>query len=206
MSARPSRIGSPTTRPVTPWVTRVGTAPLGLLEAVAGLELVELPDATECCGFGGTFAVKNADTSSAMVIDKCRAIESTGAEVCTAVDGSCLLQIGGRLSRERAGARTLHLTEILASQEPVTRPFPAAAHERSPTGSCARTCATRPRRSRQTRAGSWPSSPTGRSSAKRAGRSRPTWSRSSTGTGAVRVAVTAAGGRVHWAPTRRRRT
>ena len=100
-------------------VTRVGTAPLRLLEAVAGLELVELPDATECCGFGGTFAVKNADTSSAMVIDKCRAIVSTGAEVCTAVDGSCLLQIGGRLSRERAGARTMHLAEILAAQEPV---------------------------------------------------------------------------------------
>jgi L-lactate dehydrogenase complex protein LldE len=100
-------------------VTRVGTAPRRLLEAVAGLELVELPDATECCGFGGTFAVKNAATSSAMVIDKCGAIASTGAEVCTAVDGSCLLQIGGRLSRERAGVRTMHLTEILASQEPV---------------------------------------------------------------------------------------
>ncbi len=100
-------------------VTRVGTAPQRLLEAVKGLELVELPDATECCGFGGTFAVKNADTSGAMVIDKCRAIASTGAEVCAAVDGSCLLQIGGRLSRERAGARTMHLAEILAAQEPV---------------------------------------------------------------------------------------
>ncbi len=95
-------------------VARVGDAPLRLLEAVDGLELVELPDARECCGFGGTFAVKNADTSSAMVIDKCRAIASTGAAVCTALDCSCLLQIGGRLSRERTGVRTLHLAEILA--------------------------------------------------------------------------------------------
>jgi L-lactate dehydrogenase complex protein LldE len=98
-------------------VTRVGTAPLRLLEAVDGLELVELPEASECCGFGGTFALKNADTSSAMVADKCRAILSTGAEVCTALDGSCLLQIGGRLSRLRAGTRTLHLAEILTARE-----------------------------------------------------------------------------------------
>ena len=98
-------------------VTRVGDAPLRLLEAVDGLELVELPNADECCGFGGTFAMKNADTSSAMVIDKCRAIVSTGATVCTALDGSCLLQIGGRLSRERANARTLHLAEILAQTD-----------------------------------------------------------------------------------------
>jgi L-lactate dehydrogenase complex protein LldE len=96
-------------------VTQVGDAPLRLLGAVAGLELVELPDARECCGFGGTFAVKNAETSTAMVSDKCRAIVSTGATVCTAVDGSCLLQIGGRLERERAPVRALHLAEILAS-------------------------------------------------------------------------------------------
>jgi L-lactate dehydrogenase complex protein LldE len=96
-------------------VARVGDAPLRLLRAVRGLDLVELPDATECCGFGGTFAVKNADTSSAMLADKCRAVMSTGAEVCTAVDGSCLMQIGGGLARARAGVRTMHLAEILAS-------------------------------------------------------------------------------------------
>ena len=95
-------------------VTRVGDAPRRLLAAVDGLDLVELPDAEVCCGFGGMFAVKNADTSSAMVADKCRAIVSTGAGVCTAVDGSCLLQIGGRLSREGAAVRTMHLAEILA--------------------------------------------------------------------------------------------
>jgi L-lactate dehydrogenase complex protein LldE len=96
-------------------VTRVGDAPFRLLAAVRGLELVELPAADECCGFGGMFAVKNADTSAAMLADKCSAVLSTGAEVCTAVDGSCLMQIGGGLSRQRAGVRTMHLAEILAS-------------------------------------------------------------------------------------------
>ena len=95
-------------------VTRAGDAPLRLLRAVRGLELVELGDATECCGFGGTFSVKNADVSTAMLADKCTAILETGAEVCTAVDGSCLLHIGGGLSRARTGVRTMHLAEILA--------------------------------------------------------------------------------------------
>src|SRR5207249_12260619 len=80
-------------------VTRVGDAPLRLLRRVRELELVELADAEECCGFGGTFAVKNAHTSSAMLADKCAKIEQSGAEVCTALDASCLLQIGGRLAR-----------------------------------------------------------------------------------------------------------
>jgi L-lactate dehydrogenase complex protein LldE len=96
-------------------VTHVGDAPLRLLRAVYGLELVELPDADECCGFGGTFAVKNAETSSAMLADKCRHVAATGASVCTAVDSSCLMQIGGGLSRAKAGVRALHLAEILAS-------------------------------------------------------------------------------------------
>jgi L-lactate dehydrogenase complex protein LldE len=95
-------------------VTCVGDAPLRLLGAVEGLELVELPQARECCGFGGTFAVKNSDTSTAMAIDKCAAIVSSGADVVTALDSSCLLQIGGRLSREGAEVRALHLAEILA--------------------------------------------------------------------------------------------
>jgi L-lactate dehydrogenase complex protein LldE len=96
-------------------VTKVGDAPLRLLAAVRGLELVDLPAAAECCGFGGTFAVKNADTSAAILADKCSAVLATGAEVCTAVDGSCLMQIGGGLSRGRTGVRTMHLAEILAS-------------------------------------------------------------------------------------------
>ena len=96
-------------------VAHVGDAPLRLLRAVQGLELVDLPEAEECCGFGGTFAVKNAETSSAMLADKCSAVIASGAEVCTAVDGSCLLQIGGGLSRRETGIRTMHLAEILAS-------------------------------------------------------------------------------------------
>lgn len=96
-------------------VTRVGDAPLRLLRNVRGLELVDLPRTDECCGFGGTFSIKNPETSSAMLTDKCEAVESTGADFCTAVDGSCLLQIGGGLSRRGAGIRTVHLAEILAS-------------------------------------------------------------------------------------------
>lgn len=94
---------------------RVGDKPLRLLRHVAGLDLVELPDAEVCCGFGGTFAVKNADTSTAMLADKMRSVLGTRAEVCTAGDSSCLMHIGGGLSRLRAGVRTVHLAEILAS-------------------------------------------------------------------------------------------
>ena len=95
-------------------VLRLGEAPLRLLRAVRGLELVDLPRADECCGFGGTFAVKNPDTSAAMLDDKLRNLLGTGAEVCTAADNSCLLHIGGGLSRRRAGVRAIHLAEILA--------------------------------------------------------------------------------------------
>jgi L-lactate dehydrogenase complex protein LldE len=92
----------------------VGDRPLRLLRAVRGIDLVELPEADQCCGFGGTFAVKNADTSIAMVSDKVRTILDTGAEVCVSADNSCLMHIGGALSRQRAGVRTMHLAEILA--------------------------------------------------------------------------------------------
>jgi L-lactate dehydrogenase complex protein LldE len=93
----------------------VGDAPLRLLRAVRGLDLVELPDASECCGFGGTFAVKNADVSLAMLADKLRHVRATGAEVCTAADCSCLMHIGGGLRRTGAPVRTMHLAEILQS-------------------------------------------------------------------------------------------
>jgi L-lactate dehydrogenase complex protein LldE len=97
-------------------VTRVGDAPLRLLRNVRGLELLELSGERECCGFGGTFALKNAETSSAMLADKCSAVQDSGADVCTAVDGSCLLQIGGGLSRRGSSCRVVHLAEILAAQ------------------------------------------------------------------------------------------
>jgi L-lactate dehydrogenase complex protein LldE len=96
---------------------RVGDAPLKLLRAVRGIDLVELPQADECCGFGGTFAVKNADTSMAMLGTKLRCILDTRAEMCASADNSCLMQIGGALHRQRAGVGTIHLAEILASTE-----------------------------------------------------------------------------------------
>jgi L-lactate dehydrogenase complex protein LldE len=98
-------------------VARLGEAPLRLLRAVRSLELVDLSNASECCGFGGTFSVKNAATSSAMVADKCACIEASGAEVCTAADPSCLLNIGGALSRRGSRVRVQHLAEILAARE-----------------------------------------------------------------------------------------
>ncbi|WP_082159282.1 (Fe-S)-binding protein [Micromonospora sp. HK10] len=101
---------------------RVGDRPLRLLRAVRGLDLVELPQAEQCCGFGGTFAVKNADTSTAMLADKMRHVLATRADVCTAGDASCLMHIGGGLSRLRAGVRTVHLAEILAATEADTDP------------------------------------------------------------------------------------
>jgi L-lactate dehydrogenase complex protein LldE len=94
----------------------VGDRPLRLLRAVRGIDLVELEEAQECCGFGGTFAVKNADTSIAMLSDKLRRVLDTRAEVCTAADNSCLMHIGGALRRQRTGVRTLHLAEILAAR------------------------------------------------------------------------------------------
>ncbi|HEX9057459.1 MAG TPA: (Fe-S)-binding protein [Ktedonobacterales bacterium] len=93
----------------------LGDAPMRLLRAVRGIDLVELPDAEVCCGFGGTFAVKNADTSMAMLTDKVRGILDTRCEVCTAADNSCLMHIDGALHRQRAGVRTVHIAEILAS-------------------------------------------------------------------------------------------
>jgi L-lactate dehydrogenase complex protein LldE len=97
-------------------VVRVGDAPLQLLRHVSGLQLVAFARDQECCGFGGTFAIKNAEVSSAMLWDKCDAVEEAGPEYCTAVDGSCLMHIGGGLSRRRSGVRTIHLAEILAAQ------------------------------------------------------------------------------------------
>jgi L-lactate dehydrogenase complex protein LldE len=93
---------------------RVGDRPMRLLRQVAGLDLVELPDADQCCGFGGTFALKNSAVSTAMLTDKLRAIEASGADRCAAGDASCLMHIGGGLSRAGSPARTVHLAEILA--------------------------------------------------------------------------------------------
>ncbi len=95
----------------------LGDGPESLLKAVKGIDLVPLPNLERCCGFGGTFAVKNADVSSAMLAEKVRDVQNTRAEACTACDNSCLMHIGGALHRQRTGIRTLHLAEILAAQE-----------------------------------------------------------------------------------------
>lgn len=96
---------------------RVGDRPEQLLQGVRGITLVDLPQATECCGFGGTFAMKNADVSVAMGSDKVRHVRDTQAEVLVAGDNSCLAHIGGLLGRQQAGVRTMHLSEVLASTE-----------------------------------------------------------------------------------------
>jgi L-lactate dehydrogenase complex protein LldE len=95
----------------------VGDRPERLLRAVRGLRLVDLRDADQCCGFGGTFALKNSDTSVAMGSDKARHAVESGAEVLVAGDNSCLMHVGGLLSRQRSGIRVLHLADVLASTE-----------------------------------------------------------------------------------------
>lgn len=106
---------------------RVGDRPLQLLRAVEGIDLVELPGADECCGFGGTFAIKNAEVSIAMGTQKIDNVQSTDAEYVVASDNSCLAQIGGLLSRRgRSGdgparvAQPIHLAEVLASTREAT--------------------------------------------------------------------------------------
>lgn len=91
--------------------------PLHLLRAVEGLECVEMSDADRCCGFGGTFAVKMAEVSSAMVEDKIAAIRETGADTVVACDMGCLMQITGALQRVDPSIRGRHLAQVLAGEE-----------------------------------------------------------------------------------------
>lgn len=93
----------------------LGDKPLRLLRAVAGIRLVELDAADQCCGFGGTFALKNPDVSTAMLADKARHVLDTDAEVLAAADNSCLAHIAGGLTRMRTGVRAMHYAEILAT-------------------------------------------------------------------------------------------
>jgi L-lactate dehydrogenase complex protein LldE len=98
----------------------LGDRPTRLLKNVKGIDLVDLPRQDECCGFGGTFSIKNPDVSAAMLADKMESVIESGAEVLCAGDRSCLMHIGGGLARIRAGVKTLHLAEILASTERAT--------------------------------------------------------------------------------------
>jgi L-lactate dehydrogenase complex protein LldE len=95
----------------------LGDRPDRLLARVRGLEQVPLENLDRCCGFGGTFSIKNAEVSSAMLQVKLQDVVSTGAEYCTALDNSCLMHMGGALHRQYAGMKTIHLAEILASTE-----------------------------------------------------------------------------------------
>lgn len=94
---------------------KVGARPLKLLRAVEGISVVNLPESDSCCGFGGTFSVKNGDVSGAMVTDKAKNVVASGAEFVTAGDPSCLMNIGGRLARLGESPRAVHLAQILAS-------------------------------------------------------------------------------------------
>ena len=85
-----------------------------LIRAVRGAELVEMEDATECCGFGGTFSVKYPEISVAILESKLRSIEASGADVLVACDSGCLMQIAGAMSRRGMKVRPMHLAQLLA--------------------------------------------------------------------------------------------
>lgn len=91
--------------------------PRQLLQGVNGLDLVELPGANICCGFGGAFSVKMSELSEAMLDDKLEAFESTGADVLTATDCGCLMHIEGALRRRGSGLRAVHIARVLAGDE-----------------------------------------------------------------------------------------
>lgn len=94
---------------------RLGDRQQDLLKTVGDIDFRELPDAEECCGFGGTFSFKNPDVSAAMAEEKIGNIEKTGADLCSGGDASCLMHLGGALARRKSPVRTLHLAEILAA-------------------------------------------------------------------------------------------
>jgi L-lactate dehydrogenase complex protein LldE len=91
--------------------------PRKLIRSVRGAEFVELANADACCGFGGTFSVKYPEISVAILDNKIDAIEKAGVRAVVSGDASCLMQIGGRLTRNNSQVRTLHLAELLASRE-----------------------------------------------------------------------------------------
>ena len=95
----------------------LGERPYRLMAHVRGLELAPIENPDRCCGFGGTFSVKNAEVSSAMLGAKLQDVLATRAEYCTALDNSCLMHLGGALHRQYAGMKTIHLAQILASTE-----------------------------------------------------------------------------------------
>lgn len=95
----------------------VGERPFRLLQKVRGLELRPIANLDRCCGFGGTFSVKNAEVSTAMLDAKLTDLLATEAEYCTALDNSCLMHLGGALHRRNLKMQPIHLAQILASTE-----------------------------------------------------------------------------------------
>ncbi|MSP78947.1 MAG: (Fe-S)-binding protein [Dehalococcoidia bacterium] len=93
----------------------IGDAPRALLKHVQNLELIEMADSRACCGFGGTFSIKFPEISTAMMRDKMAAIDNSGAQVVTALDISCLMQIGGGLSRQQSSVKPIHLADVLSA-------------------------------------------------------------------------------------------
>jgi L-lactate dehydrogenase complex protein LldE len=87
--------------------------PIQLLATVAGIELVPVADQEECCGFGGMFSVKQPEISGAMLDRKCRALESSGAEVVASCDSGCLLHLMGGMRRRGMKLRACHVAELL---------------------------------------------------------------------------------------------
>jgi L-lactate dehydrogenase complex protein LldE len=98
-------------------VAKIGDRPYRLMKNVRGMTVLPLEGSAECCGFGGTFSVKNPDISTAMAAEKARNVVATGAEYVVTADNACLMNIGGILHRDRAGVKTIHLAEILARTE-----------------------------------------------------------------------------------------
>ena len=96
---------------------KIKNEPRKLLQNVAGAEFVEMPNADACCGFGGTFSVKYPEISVAILDNKIESIEKSNVEAVISCDSSCLMQIGGRLSRNGSKVKAMHIAEILAQQE-----------------------------------------------------------------------------------------
>jgi L-lactate dehydrogenase complex protein LldE len=88
-------------------------SPREILSRLEGVEVVALPGADECCGFGGSFSVRLPEVSTAILDKKLANVEQTGADVVVACDAGCLMQMSGGLSRRGARARAVHLAELL---------------------------------------------------------------------------------------------
>src|SRR5438132_1497862 len=87
--------------------------PRAILKSLEGVEFVELPGADECCGFGGSFAVRLPEVSSQILEKKLTNVEASGVTCLVACDAGCLMQMGGGLRRRRSRVRALHLAELL---------------------------------------------------------------------------------------------